>query len=119
MPSPIVMFQINTADMEASRHFYGALFDWDFDESPFVIAPTFIDPRGPADFDPRGAFMPLEPGDEPFISVFIRVADLWETVDRAEGLGAEILTPVSELANGAHYAEIRSPEGHRVGIVQQ
>ncbi len=119
MPSPIVMFQINTADPEGSRRFYGALFDWDFDESEFVIAPTFIDPRGPADFDPRGAFMPLEPGDEPFISVFIRVADLWDTVNRAEEHGAEVLTPISELANGAHYAEIKSPEGHRIGIVQQ
>ena len=63
--------------------------------------------------------MPLTAGDEPFISVFIRVADLWETVDRAGELGATVVTPISELSNGAHYAEITSPEGHRVGIVQQ
>jgi predicted enzyme related to lactoylglutathione lyase len=119
MPSPIVMFQIVTADPAASREFFSQLFDWDFTETDFTIAPLMIHPKGPMDFDPKGAFLPLPAGQAPYTAVFIRVADLWTTVAKAGELGASIVTPITELANGAHHAVIRTPEGHVIGIVQQ
>ncbi len=119
MPSPIIMFQIATADPKASQEFYSQLFDWEFTDTEFTVAPVMIHPQGPMDFDPKGSFLQLPPGEAPYTAVFIRVADLWATIAKAEELGATITTPISELANGAHFAMIESPEGHPMGIVQQ
>ena len=119
MPSPVVFFQIATADPARAREFFGALFDWDFSENAIPITPVSIDPKGPADFDPKGSFLQLPDGRAPYISVFVRVEDLWKTVTKAEELGAGIVLPITQTPTGSHVAIIQTPEGHTLGIVQQ
>jgi predicted enzyme related to lactoylglutathione lyase len=118
MPSPVVFFQIATADPAAARAFYGQLFDWEFSETGNPVTPISINPKGPADFDPNGSFLQLPPGAPPFVGIFVRVDDLGATVAKAEGLGAKVVLPITETAGGTHLAIIRGPEGHSIGIVQ-
>lgn len=118
MPSPVVFFQIATADPARAREFYGQLFDWEFSETGNAVTPISINPKGPADFDPNGSFLQLPPGAPPFVGIFVRVDDLRETVAKAERLGAKIVLPVTQTAAGTHLAIIRAPEGHSIGIVQ-
>jgi predicted enzyme related to lactoylglutathione lyase len=119
VPSPVVFFQIATADPEKSRAFYQELFDWDVAASGLPVAPLSIDPKGPADFDPKGSFLQLPPGLEPYISVFVRVEDLSKTFARAQELGSAVVVPVTQIPTGAHIAIITTPEGHTLGLVQQ
>ncbi len=118
MPSPVVFFQIATADPARARAFYGQLFDWEFGETGNAVTPISINPKGPADFDPNGSFLKLPPGAPPFLGIFVRVDDLWTTMAKAENLGATVVLPVTQTEGGTHLAIIRSPEGHSIGIVQ-
>lgn len=119
MPSPLVFFQIATADVEKARAFYGELFDWEFTANPLSVTPLSINPCGPADFDPTGSFLQLAPGAAPYVSVFFRVDDLWATMKKVEPLGGSVVLPIMQLGEGAaHIALVKSPEGHTIGIVQ-
>ena len=119
MPSPLVFFQIATADTENARAFFAELFDWEFTENPAAATPLSINPKGPADFDAQGSFLRLPDGVPPYVSIFFRVDDLWATVKKVEPLGGSIVVPVTHLGEGrAHIAIVRSPEGHVIGIVQ-
>lgn len=118
MPSPVVFFQIATADLAAARAFYGQLFDWEFSETGNAVTPIAINPKGPADFDPQGSFLQLPAGAPPFVGIFVRVDDLWATMATAEGLGAKVVLPITQSEGGTHVAIIRGPEGHSIGIVQ-
>ncbi|MEX2080877.1 MAG: VOC family protein [Dehalococcoidia bacterium] len=117
MPSAVVYFQIATADPAAARDFYSQLFDWDF-SSGAGPTPITINPKGPADFDPKGSFFQLAPGAAPFITLFVRVEDLQSTVAKAEELKARVVVPITQVAGGTHLAVISTPEGHSIGIVQ-
>jgi hypothetical protein len=118
MPSPVVFFQIATADPAKAREFYGQLFDWEFSDTGSPLTPIAISPKGPADFDPNGSFLQLPPGAPPFASIFVRVHDLATTVAKAESLGAKVVLPVTRTEGGTDLAIIRSAEGHTIGIVQ-
>lgn len=119
MPSPVVFFQIASTDPERAKEFYGALFDWDFTSGVTPGVGPGIDPKGPADFDAKGTFLQLAAGATPFVSITVRVADLAATLEKARALGASVTLPITRLGDGADIAVIRTPEGHRIGIVQQ
>src|SRR6266851_4737726 len=104
MPSPLVFFQIATADPAASRAFYEQLFDWTFEEGGTPGVGPAIDARGPGDFDVRGSFIQLPPAGTPFASLFFRVNDLWATVPKAESLGAKVVVPIIQIPGGTHIA---------------
>lgn len=115
MPSPLVFFQISSPDVARTGAFLSELFDWRFGEGE---APT-IDPQGPGDFDPKGAFRTLPEGSAPAATLWFRVSDLEATVAKAESLGARVLVPIAQNpGGGAHVAMVRAPDGFVVGIVQ-
>ncbi len=112
-PNPIVFFQIATT--REGRRFYEELFDWQ------VSATGRIDPGGQGDFDPKGAFIEVKEGRQPFVSPWFRVLDLWGTVEKAEGLGAQVIVPIrrQDGDSGPHIALLRAPDGLSFGLVQQ
>lgn len=118
MPSPVVFFQIQSADPQKARAFYSELFDWQFGEATLPGSGASINPQGPADFDVQGSFFPLPAGAPPSVTLFFRVNDLQMTVPKAESLGARVVVPITQLPGGTHVAIIVTPEGHSIGIVQ-
>jgi len=117
MPSPLVYFQIATADIEAARAFYGALFDRKFGEPAGRVAP--IDAQGPGDFDVTGSLLRIRDGAMPFATPWFRVDDLWARFDRALALGAQVMVPIRQGgAEGPHSCLLRSPDGQTFGVVQ-
>ncbi|HJM75911.1 MAG TPA: VOC family protein [Dehalococcoidia bacterium] len=117
MPSPIVSFQISSADPEASQAFYDELFDWDFGEAG-PDGGISIDPQGPADFDAKGSLTAARGDASPGVTLFVRVSDLPKTFERAESLEAEVIVPITQIDGGAHLAIIRAPDGMVLGIIQ-
>jgi predicted enzyme related to lactoylglutathione lyase len=117
MPSPIVFFQIASADPEKSRVFYDELFDWKFGDAA-ADGGISIDPQGPADFDAKGSLTAARGDGGPAVTLFVRVSDLWGTIERAEALEAELIVPITQIDGGAHLAIIRAPDGLALGIIQ-
>jgi len=118
MPSPLVFFQLATADPATTHAFLDALFGWNPSE-PDARGTISINAGGPADFDVTGALMPQREGQQQ-TTLFFRVEDLWATVARAEELGAATLMPIRQSTPEApHIAIVTTPEGDlNVGIVQ-
>ena len=117
MPSPIVFFQIASADPEASQAFYDELFDWKFGDAG-SDGGISIDPQGPADFDAKGSLTAIQRDGGPAVTLFVRVSDLWGTIERAEALEAEVIVPITQTGSGTHLAIIRAPDGLALDIVQ-
>ena len=117
MPSPVVFFQIASADPEAAQAFYKEVFDWSFGE-PGADGGISIDPQGPGDFDAQGSLTTWRGDGGQAITLFFRVSDLWGAVERAEALGADVLVPIRQIPTGAHIAIIRAPDGLALGIIQ-
>ena len=118
MPSPLVFFQLATADPVATRAFLDQLFDWD-PAGPDANGTIPVRPDGPADFDVTGALQRRSEGRQQ-TTLFFRVADLWETVERAEALGGQVIMSIRQpTPDGAHLAIVSTPDGElNVGIVQ-
>lgn len=58
-------------------------------------------------------------GDAPGVSIYVQVADLRETLEKAELLGGKkVLDPI-DIPNGPTIARIQDPEGNFVGLLQQ
>ena len=110
-PNPIVFWQIATTP--EGRAFYQELFDWQ------IADDGRIDPGGPGDFDPKGSFLPVKEGQQPFFSPWFRVLDLPATFEKAQALGATVLIPIRrQNEGGPHIALVRAPDGQSIGLVQ-
>lgn len=109
-PNPLVFFQIVTTPV--GRRFFEELFDW-------TVSPKGgIAPGGPGDFDPQGAFLEAKEGQQPTVTAWFRVLDLWATFEKAQALGASVIIPIRQDQNGTHIALVRAPDGQAVGLVQ-
>lgn len=122
MSNPLVFFQIVTPMPEELQSFLTEVFDWKITGGGDPSSGCSIDPQGPADLDVKGA---VRPADEDqagtatsSVIPYFRVQDLWQTVERAERLGAEIVTPIYQTPGGAHTATFRTVGGLLVGLFQ-
>jgi predicted enzyme related to lactoylglutathione lyase len=105
-------FEIGTPDPEASKAFYGALFDWRFGEPSMPARYTMIDEnRG-------GLWGTSHMGAENWAILYVEVDDVHAAVDRAQQLGATVAVPV--IDNGMiEFAHLADPLGNRFGIWQR
>ncbi len=116
MTRPVVHFEIRGRDPAKLRAFYTALFGWTIDaDNPMHYG--FIEPGvgGPE----AGVGAGIVQADAPSVSVYVQVADLRETLRRAEELGGQALTQPIDVPGGPTVAQARDPEGNIVGLVQQ
>ncbi len=58
------------------------------------------------------------PEGEHFVTVYVQVDDLQETLDRAQAAGAKTLMGPTEVPGGPQLAIFLDPGGNRMGLVQ-
>ena len=111
MASPVVHFEIRSADPDATRAFYGKLFGWTYSEGG---APgyTFVD-TGVEGAVP-GAVSPLQ-GGEPLVTFFVGVGDVAATLDAAVAQGGRIVQPATSVP-GVTFGLLADPSGQVVGL---
>ena len=119
MDSPIVHFHVGAADPAAAGKFFEEVFNWKIGPGIPGVAAT-IDTGYPEINDIRvaGGIIQLPEGAPPFISVFVRVADLDGALARAAERGARIVVPRTDRPGSATIAIIQTPFGHTMGVVQ-
>jgi uncharacterized protein len=102
-------FEIGSPDPEASKAFYGTLFDW-----------TIEDPTGPAPYrmvdEARGGLWDTSHiGGAHWAIFYVQVDDVRGAVDQAQRLGATVAIPLTD--NGTiEFAHLLDPFGNRFGI---
>src|SRR5277367_5246377 len=111
MASPVVHFEIRSADPDASRAFYAKLFGWTFPEGGFpgyTYVETGVEGAVP------GGISPLQGGD-PLITFFVGVADVAASLDEAAANGGTIVQPATD-APGVRFGLFADPFGQIVGV---
>ena len=112
MPNPLCHFEFMANDPAKCKEFYGAVFDWQFDDSS-MPGYTLIN----AGAEPSGGVFP-KPGEAPgpCLNVYFLVDDVDATLAKATKRGATVIVPKSEIQGVGEFALFADPEGVTVGL---
>ncbi|MCA1839829.1 MAG: VOC family protein [Actinobacteria bacterium] len=111
MSSPVVHFEIATADPVALGEFYSKLFGWNVQSIP-EPAYTVVDTASGRGIN--GGFGKAE--DEQSVKVYIEVADLDAALKKIESLGGKTQFPPTVLPM-VTFAQFSDPDGNINGLV--
>jgi predicted enzyme related to lactoylglutathione lyase len=114
MPGPVVHFEIRSADPDATRSFYGKLFDWAFPEGG-IPGYSYVDSG--VEGSVPGGISPLQ-GGEPLVTVFVGVQDVAATLEAAVAQGGRIVQPATSVP-GVTFGLLADPQGQVVGVASQ
>jgi predicted enzyme related to lactoylglutathione lyase len=114
MPNPIVHAEIRSADPDATRAFFGALFGWTYPEGA-VPGYTYVETGVPGAL-PAG-ISPLQ-GGASLVTFFVGVEDIDAAVAQATALGGSVVQEPTRVP-GVAFALIADPAGQVVGLAQQ
>lgn len=110
---PVVHWELEARDPEAMKAFYEALFNWDIGDGFIMEVPAGFGGPEPG---PAGH---IRQSDHSRFSLYVQVADLRTSLDRAVELGGAITLEPMDVPNGPTIAGITDPEGNPVSLVQQ
>jgi predicted enzyme related to lactoylglutathione lyase len=111
MSHPVVHFEIRSKDPDATRKFFGTLFDWSYPEGGmpgYTYVETGVDGAIP------GGISPLQDGGE-LVTFFVGVDDVAGTLEKAAAAGGRIVQPATEVP-GVTFGLLADPQGHVVGV---
>jgi uncharacterized protein len=102
-------FEIGSPDPEASKAFYGTLFDWSVGEPSMPARYSMVDE------DRGGLWDTSQMGAANWAIFYVQVEDVSASIDRAVALGASLVIPLVD--NGAiEFAHLTDLLGNRFGI---
>ncbi|MCH7926091.1 MAG: VOC family protein [Planctomycetes bacterium] len=114
MANPLCHFELMTSDLQKCRDFYGAVFDWQFDEKTmpgYTLINTGTDPPG-------GIMKKPEKLPGVCINTYFNVGDIDTVLKKAVEHGGKILVEKTPVPNVGHLAMFADPEGIVIGIMQ-
>ena len=114
MANPLCHFEFMSNDPTKCKQFYGAVFEWDFDDSSmpgYTLIGTGAEPGGGLMERP-----PEAPG--PAMNVYFLVDDILETLEKVRAAGGTVLVEKSEIPSIGWWAFVADPEGIPFGIYQ-
>lgn len=116
MTRPVVHFQIRGKDTARLRDFYQRLFGWRMSDGPMPGLVSIEPGTGGPENGIGGSLMA---SDHPRVVVFVQVADIRESLAKAEALGGRRIMDPFDVPNGPTVAQAADPEGNIIGLVQQ
>ena len=111
MGNPVVHFEVRSGDPDATRDFYGKLFDWTFAEAPepgYQFVQTGVEGAIP------GGIGRAQSGTG-HVTFFVDVDNVAAALAKAEQLGGRIVLPAQSVP-GTQFGLFADPEGHVVGV---
>jgi len=111
MPAPVVHFELRSHEPDTTRAFFADLFGWSYGEGG-IPGYTYVD-TGVEGTIP-GGIGPVQGGD-PMAVFFVGVADVAETLRRAEELGGRIVQPATSVP-GVTFGLLADSQGQVVGV---
>jgi uncharacterized protein len=113
IPGKWVWFELNTADVDKAKAFYGELMGWTFNAMPMEGVTYWMIMRGQ---QPVGGLMKLEGEGEhaalgshwmPYVSV----TDVDAAATRATEAGGTVAVPATDVPNIGRFAVVKDPQG--------
>ncbi len=111
-PHPVRKFQILARDPDATAAFYQRLFGWTVHRANALGYREVS--TGPDGIE--GGIWPTPPEGKPLVQLFIEATELEDTVERAHGLGAQVIVPPQALPEGDALAILADPEGRPFAV---
>ncbi|MCX6022261.1 MAG: VOC family protein [Chloroflexi bacterium] len=113
MPNPVMHWEISAEDPKKIQEFYGSLFDWQIDaNNPYNYG--LVDTKAEGI---NGGIGGTEGGGKR-ITFYVQVDDLQAYLDKAVGLGAQVLMPPTEIPGAVTMALFADPEGNVTGLIK-
>jgi uncharacterized protein len=116
MPQPIIYFEIVGKDAALLRRYYSELLGWQFDAD--------VQPRGfdyasvrAHDAGVGGGIGAAAPGTSGYLTFYVGVTDVENTLARAEGLGGKRIFGPDRVSETLELGMFKDPEGHVVGLL--
>ncbi|MFI9383769.1 VOC family protein [Kutzneria sp. NPDC052558] len=118
-PGALCWNELLTRDTAGAKSFYGAVFGWGDEDSPFEDVTYTVWLLGN---DRIAGMMPMEghhlpPEMPPFWAVCFAVADTDATVARCVELGGSVITPATDIPQG-RYAVLTDPHGASFQVIK-
>jgi predicted enzyme related to lactoylglutathione lyase len=99
---------LSTPDAQASKDFYGGLFEWDFEDNPIPDDGVYVMAR----LDGRAAAAMFETTDRhPAWASYVTVDDADAATERAQELGANVLAGAFDVMDVGRMSTIQDPTG--------
>ncbi|MEU0869530.1 VOC family protein [Nocardia brasiliensis] len=114
MNCPVVHWEIGGPDAAALREFYAKTFGWTMSSA----GPDYTIVDG-AEGGLGGGIMQNQPNMPPYVTVYIRVADLDAKLTEIEKLGGSALVRPTAIDDTMSFALFTDPGGAVVGLLQQ
>ena len=115
MPNPVIHFEIESTDQNATRAFFGEVFGWKADYMPeldYAIVDTQSDGAGI-----NGGIGPAQGERGSYVTFYIAVDDVQAYLDKAVAAGGQVIMPVTKIPNAVTIALFSDPAGAVVGLV--
>lgn len=108
MNNKVDYFEIGSAEPEATKAFYGQMFDWDTG-APAPAAYSMVNATEGGIWDTSTM------GGDRWAIFYVHVDDVEEAVKKAESLGATVAMPVTSNPR-IEFAHLIDPQGNRFGV---
>lgn len=115
MGNPFVHIDLSTTDVTAARKFYEQVFDWNFIQLPEMGGYLGIDVgKGVG----GGIGQVQSPDQPPSWTSYVDVADIDETLSKAEAAGGRVVQGRMDVGGMGWLAMFLDPQGAMIGIWQ-
>ena len=115
MPNPVIHFEIESTDPDASRAFFSDVFGWKMDVMP-AIDYTIVDTQSEG-AGINGGIGPSHGDHGSYVTFYIAVDNLQASLDKAVAAGGSVIMPVTQIPNAVTIAMFSDPAGAVVGLV--
>lgn len=115
MSAPVVWFEVAGHDLPELTGFYGDLFGWKVNtDNPSGYG--MVDTGTPTGVP--GGIYAVDDRAREYVTFYVQVPDVAAALVKAEGLGAKVIQPATDLPAGPTVGLLADPQGHVVGLVQ-
>jgi predicted enzyme related to lactoylglutathione lyase len=124
MANPFVHVELNTADVDKAKKFYGQLFDWKLEDVPMGAGgpPGLVASEGkytmiqPGHGTGGGMVKQAVPGAPSSWLAYVEVNDVAAATQKAKSLGGRVMLDVTEVPGAGWMSVIVDPTGAALGL---
>lgn len=114
MGAPVVHFEIISRNGDQLKGFYAELFGWEINSSnPMNYGLVKKEKNGIG-----GGIGSPGPDGQTQLTFYAAVPDPQATLDKAVGMGATVVTPVTVIPGMVTFALFKDPDGNCIGIIK-
>jgi hypothetical protein len=116
MGNPVIHFEIITSDSSDAQEFYAGLFDWEINaDNPLNYGAV----KSHSESGIGGGISGPFPGtQETYVTFYVMVGSISETLQKVSDLGGQTAMPEMELPGGMRMAQFIDPYGNRIGLLE-